>query len=220
LLADHPIGYWRLGDAAGNAADTSGRGNTGTYRSGVMQGVPGAIVGDPDTAAQFTGQTGAIVVGSGFNFPGTAAFSIEAWIKPTIIDGNFRHVFTKQHRDTPKEGYALLVQQDNGISFERFIDDNIAMAKVATMPPSASFTHVVATYDGALMRLYVNGQLAGQSVEGGRPAAAVLVEPALIGAAALDESIFFAGAIDEVAVYAAPLPAIRIQAHYQTGTAP
>jgi hypothetical protein len=91
VLADHLAGYWRLGDAAALALDASGNGITGSYGSGLTQGVPGASVNDADTAAEFSGQTGAISLGNVFNFTGTTAFSVEAWIRPSVVDDNFRH---------------------------------------------------------------------------------------------------------------------------------
>src|SRR5438105_10324062 len=51
VLADMPLGYWRLGDSAPilPAADASGNGYAGTYNGGVTVGQSGAINGDPDT---------------------------------------------------------------------------------------------------------------------------------------------------------------------------
>src|SRR5687767_7829365 len=55
VLADSPLGYWRLGESAGPlASDSSGNGLNGTY-SGPGLGAPGAIDGDSDTAATFDG---------------------------------------------------------------------------------------------------------------------------------------------------------------------
>jgi hypothetical protein len=217
VLADHPAGYWRLGDATTLALDASGNGITGSYGSGVTQGVPGAIVNDADTAAEFSGQTGAISLGNVFNFTGTTAFSVEAWIRPSVVDDKFRHVFTKQHRATPRQGYALLLHDAEGILFERFVDDDAISASVRVTPPTTSFTHIVCTYDGAVLRLYVNGEPANPVTEG--RAVPAINEPALIGAAGATDALF-AGSIDEVAVYPAVLSAARVQAHYMAGTVP
>ena len=56
VVADQPTYYWRLGDAVGSSVthDTVGM-DDGTSRSGVTFGQAGAIIGDPDTAARFTG---------------------------------------------------------------------------------------------------------------------------------------------------------------------
>jgi len=62
VLADGPIGYWRLGEAPGNAnaIDVSGKANNGTYSGGITLGQPGFHGGD--TAVLFDGATGRIVV--------------------------------------------------------------------------------------------------------------------------------------------------------------
>src|SRR5438874_13602683 len=54
VLADTPLGYWRLGesDASQPAKDASGNGYDGTYNGGVTVGQPGAINGDADTAVR------------------------------------------------------------------------------------------------------------------------------------------------------------------------
>ncbi len=217
VLADKPSGYWRLGDMTAVAVDASGHGATGSYGSGITQGVPGAIVGDADTAAEFSGQTGAISVGNSFQFIGTAAFSIEAWIRPSLFDDVYRHVFTTQHRVVSnRQGYALLLHRPEGIVFERFVNDGQVTIEAGMPLSAASFTHIVVTYDGATLRLYVNGQLATSKLEN-RPQPPV-DEPTLIGAASLAQG-FFAGAIDEVAVYPSALDDAHVRNHYLVGTA-
>src|SRR3954449_8950644 len=62
VLADGPIGYWRLGEAPGGAtaSDVSGNANNGAYSGGITLGQPGFHGGD--TAALFDGATGRIIV--------------------------------------------------------------------------------------------------------------------------------------------------------------
>src|SRR5438552_1667575 len=61
-LADHPSGFWRLGDPAGStsAADASGNGLVGAIDPGVTLGQPGALSGD--SAATFSGSGPAVTV--------------------------------------------------------------------------------------------------------------------------------------------------------------
>ncbi|MDP6633527.1 MAG: hypothetical protein QGG42_01345 [Phycisphaerae bacterium] len=49
-----PMYWWRLGDSGFAAVDEAER-EDGTYVNGVTRGVSGAILGDPDTAADFRG---------------------------------------------------------------------------------------------------------------------------------------------------------------------
>src|SRR5262245_3898854 len=92
VLALNPTGYWRLGEGVGatTAADATGHGNTGTYFSGVTLGQPGAIVGDPDTAAKFDGSGNAHV-----DLPTATALGLDnvsftavAWVNPAALGGD------------------------------------------------------------------------------------------------------------------------------------
>jgi Concanavalin A-like lectin/glucanases superfamily len=51
-----PVGWWRLGETTGSAADSSGNGHIGTYHNflSTQRGIAGAIAGDSDGAIQVT----------------------------------------------------------------------------------------------------------------------------------------------------------------------
>jgi len=56
VLNLNPVGYWRLGEAGGATADDLSTNDLdGTYNGSVTLGRPGALVGDSDTAAAFSG---------------------------------------------------------------------------------------------------------------------------------------------------------------------
>jgi hypothetical protein len=220
VLADQPVAYWRLDETGATAADASGHGATGIYSGRIARGVAGALAGDPDAAVAFDDSTtdGIISVGASFDFSGTAAFTVEAWIKPSIVDNASRHVFTKQFRSdlTTKRGFAVLVRIPEDLVFERFADGAGRFATIHIAFDS-EFHHVVATYDGAMMTLFVDGAIASQ-IPDDRPALAIS-NIATIGAT-IDQYNWFGGAIDEVAVYASALPPARVQAHFAAGSAP
>jgi hypothetical protein len=93
VLAKAPIGYWRLGEAAGpTAADASGLGNDGTYFGNPAFGQPGAITNDPDSAVGFTGPDSQDYVE--ILDPDSAAYSqptsgsgltVEVWMRPDVL---------------------------------------------------------------------------------------------------------------------------------------
>jgi hypothetical protein len=83
VLADNPLGYWRLGEATGPVAyDASPNYFDGAYTGGVTLAEPGALLTDTDTSALFDGATGYVNVGahSAFNQLSND-FTIEAWHK-------------------------------------------------------------------------------------------------------------------------------------------
>ena len=74
--------------------------------------------------------------------------------------------------------------------------------------------HIVATYNGSTMRLYVNGAEVGT----GRAKTGNMrnsAQPLRIGA--FSSADYWDGAIDEAAVYSTALPAATILAHYNAG---
>ena len=130
----------------------------------------------------------------------TNSLSLEAWIKPTSLpsSGVFRSVLTKA------ESYSL---QFNGPRLELTIIQSGTRRRLQA--PSGAIVaggtyHVVGTFDGATQRLYVNGaQVASAALTG---SASVTSTRCSIGSWD-GGSEFFAGTIDEPAVYNAVLSA-------------
>jgi hypothetical protein len=212
VLSDHPLGYWRLGDTGTVAVDETGA-HDGTYSGSCTQNVKGAIAGDPNTAVTFDGSTCKIAIPAAFSFAGTAAFSVELWAA-TSANTVFQMMFCDETRNAedPIDGYALLVtptSASGGFQLER----EIAMAgdKTPIDPVAGSgYQHVVATYDGSDLALYVNGILFGKTPD--TRSAAAITQDALIGQSMTGNP--FTGTLDEVAVYGTALSATRVAAHY------
>lgn len=88
ILADSPVGYWRLGDTVGSATARAEVGPN-LAAAGVVFGEASLLPGDADTAAFFTGDltngsalTYADVAGGFSNFAGNAPFTAEVWLDP------------------------------------------------------------------------------------------------------------------------------------------
>ena len=75
--------------------------------------------------------------------------------------------------------------------------------------------HVVATYDNATAKIYVDGTLRASTTSTVRMAANTL--PLMIGRGS-DGTRQYGGVLDEIAIYGTVLPAGRIQAHYAAAT--
>lgn len=218
VLADGPKGYFRLGEASGTtAADLAPAGAPGIYEGTLTLGVPGAIVGDPDTAVRFlnpTSVTSVVTLGDRFEFAGTLPFSVEAWVNAKASDGLYHHIFTREQRTTPKQGYAVLIDTIGTVVLERFIGSSGLFSVDGPLTPNG-FTHVVAVYDGSALRLFLNGAQVGGDVADTRSAPSFAI-PAYIGGASPAEDLFD-GVIDEVAVYDKALTAAQVKAHHDLG---
>jgi hypothetical protein len=149
-----------------------------------------------------------VLIGDYFDFSALAPFSLEAWVKSDgcVTDCS---IISKVTETGGFQGYELGVDAVSvGIALYGGAGDGLT----ASLP--GEFAHVVATFDGTIMRLYINGAFAGLE----------FVETSLtdhdgdffIGASS--NGWFFDGAIDEVAIYDHALAEDRVLAHYQAGT--
>jgi hypothetical protein len=217
VLRDEPLAYWRLGDATfPDAVDASGHGRVATYVGDVTLLQAGAVAADGDGAACFgisvAMQAGYVAMGDIFDFAetpeGQPPFSLEAWVKPagTSNDLQLPIVGTVDY-----SGYMLMQMDGDRPSIRRFLGTAVDGTDGTTALPFDAYTHLVATFDGQTLRLYVDGEVAGvKAVTFGLPE-----EPAEFYLAA-NERMYqaFTGCLDEVAVYGAALPEMRIAAHY------
>src|SRR5215467_394927 len=132
IMADGPVGYWRLAETtlSAHAFDTStAHLNNGTYSaSGIILGQPGFHGGD--TAALFHGTTGRIEVpNSASNNP--ARITMEAkvrWDGPTWAGPN-----PIQQRILEKESYAHTTQYGLSITSKRQVH-----VEIRTRNPTSS----------------------------------------------------------------------------------
>ena len=217
VMADNPVGYWRLGETAGTTAYDAMGSNDGAYLNGVTQGTPGAIFGDPDhdTAVRFTGssvdqQKVDVPYSSDLN---PASFSFEVW-------GKIRPGSTTGHQSpmTSRGGGTGYIFYAEGRNWEFWSgtggwDELNAPAESAVQ---GRWTHLVGTYDAATQekKLYVNGQLAGTKT--GVTLSQNTTFPLRFGAGATEGAgqFWFAGDVDEPAVYNYALDINQVVAHY------
>jgi Concanavalin A-like lectin/glucanases superfamily len=237
VLADGPVGYWRLGEPLGSAtaADASGNGNVGSASGGVTFGQPGLHGGD--TAALFDGATGRITVANSETL-NPAQITMEAMVRWDGATGFQQRILEKESFAGTTQ-YGLSVQPDGRIRVElrkRVPGPAQGMSADSTgvAAPGAE-THVAATYDGLAIAIYLNGALDSTTTVNASPVEIDTKWPHSPPddpevALALGDRIgiipaggaqrVFNGLIDEIALYAAPLSAERIRVHYEARRRP
>ena len=207
ILADAPAGYWRMGETSGTTmTDATTNGNDGTYAGGVKLGQPGALTGDKATAVAFDGAT------AGATVPGSPSLkvtniTVELWIKKTT-----------------ESGYGICVAKDYFELLNNSFTGRLELRLTATADPALvssatlalnTWYYVVATYDGTVASLYINGQL-----DSAHPAVATPVAtagPVSIGRRF--DGFFNNAVLEEVAIYPTALSAERVAAHWRVATA-
>lgn len=218
VMEDEPCGYWRLGeDTTPVAFDASSNGIDGTYL-GVTLGATGALAGDPDTAAVFDGMPGTKleIEGDMFRFVGTQPFSVELWVKPPALAGGYPTVIGKfDDLGAVMNGWWIYAKGGDTV----FLRDDGTTSTAAAGPPLALdvFTHLVATYDGTTMTLYLNGAITEQQASDLQ--IADHDRPLAVGGRFNDDAPF-AATIDEVAIYCKALEPIDVLEHYRAAGVP
>lgn len=211
ILADSPIAYYRLNEAPGatTAKDLSGNANNGTFSpTGITLGVPGR--GNGDTAALFN--HGRMVVSNNVTL-NPASITLEALLNWSGNNGFQQRVIEKSRYIGGEESqYGLSILPDGRIMVEIQIGAVGSSLISSSAINSGRLYHLAVTYDGSLMRIYLNGILDSKqapTLPGGLPANSTNLS---IGNQ-VDRDRPFNGIIDEIALYNKALSAEQIQAH-------
>jgi hypothetical protein len=227
VLASNPIAYYRLDEPAGVkvAHDSSGHGNDCSYSAGVVLGVPGAI--GSDTAVRIAAQgAGVVCPTSLFEFSGSAPFSVEGWYAPDAVGSGYQSAFSRMAA-SPRTGFYVYLhaQPTPGATFEIWgSGDAVCGASGAPFPcPGGDddggkicgqFAYLVATYDGATLSVYVDGELGASSTCSGIPSGGDVEFTMGNFSGLLCDDCAMLGALDDVAVYDRALPQAEIRDHY------
>ncbi len=214
VMADGPVGYWRLGDTGASAADESSM-TPGTFVGSCNRNQPAAIAGDSNLAAQFDGVSCCITLGNNFGFLNRAPYTVELWYRPADLS-LYESLIAKQTRlgNMPDDGYMLFNDQ-GGVYVERSIGAQNTRTMATSVVEGTTY-HFVGTYDGSELALYKDGALAVPRV-GDTALMPAVATPAVIGAASQMDQMFVAGILDEVAIYPRALSEAQVARHYDIG---
>jgi hypothetical protein len=212
--------YWRFGETSGTTAKDLVGGKDGTYTNGVTLNQSGAIAGDSDPAASFDGSNDFVGYGDNYGFAGTASFSAEAWVNQTLAHSGWSaRIFDKVNYGTNRDGWLVVNQAGDNLAFIRYSGSAQAGTSVGAaaglITAGNGWHHLVVTYDGTNMRLYVDGVLrAGPSSS--TYAMNAHTSPFAVGATSGGGNPF-PGLIDDVAIYNVALSAQQVEEHYRSG---
>jgi Protein of unknown function (DUF4038)/Concanavalin A-like lectin/glucanases superfamily/Putative collagen-binding domain of a collagenase/Fibronectin type III domain len=173
-------------------ADSSGKGNGGTVASAtwVHSGAFGS-------ALSFNGSTSVVTVPDSPSLHLKRAMTLEAWVKPSAVSGDWRDVVYKgddaYYLEATSHGDGLPA---GGGVFNGSRGDGQVFGPAEL--PTGAWTYLAVTYDGSTLRLYVDGEQVASTPQTGTIMTSS--DPLQIGG----DHIFgqyFGGLIDEVRVY-------------------
>jgi Concanavalin A-like lectin/glucanases superfamily len=192
--------------AGTSVGDTSGNAHTGT-----ITGTTWITSGWFGGALRFDGANDWIAVPDAAGLDLRTGMTLEAWVYPTALSG-WRTVVLKERAGGLV--YALYAHADVPwpAAYVRVGGEDVGVEGVSPLRLNA-WTHLATTYDGAILRLYVNGMEVGSQPGGGN--IQVSTGRLRVGGNAVWGE-WFAGRIDEVRIYNRALNPAEIQANMAT----
>jgi hypothetical protein len=181
--------------------DKSGNGNTG-----VITGATWTSSGRFGSALSFNGTSSWVTVTDSAVLDLKQSVTLEAWVYPKSSTGWQAAVIKEQ---TGGLSYALYGNSDPGTPVGTIHTTNDVNLYGGSGLPLNTWSHLAVTYNGSVLKLYVNGTLVNsQSVSGQMPVSTNVLR--IGGDSVWGE--YFNGLIDEVRVYNRALSAAQIAA--------
>jgi hypothetical protein len=207
------IAAYAFNEGSGTAVtDSSGNNNTGT-----ISGATWTTVGKFGSALVFNGTSAVVTIADTPALRLTTAMTLEAWVNPSTVTSAWRDVIYKGD-----DRYFLEATSDHnkvpGGGGTVGVADVVTYGTAAV--PVNTWTHLALTYDGATLRLYVNGVQVSSLAQTGNIARST--NPLQVGGDSIYGQ-YFQGTIDEVRVYNRALSQAEIQTDMNTpvsGTPP
>jgi hypothetical protein len=220
VFGDHPNSYWRLGEPSGATVQDWAGVTNATAATGVLRGVSGAIPGDTNKASTFNGSSSGFAAQTARQVA-PDLFSVEAWFKTGTSRGGKIIGFGDASAGESEVYDRHVYMSDNGrVTF----GVHPGTSRTLTSPTAYNnnqWHHVVATLGSAGMALWLDGTLVGSRADtkSGSPYSGVwrIGGDRLKSWVGAPASNYFAGNIDDAAVYPTALTSAQVVRHYDVG---
>jgi len=195
-----PVSSYGFDEGSGTTvADSSGNGNAGSIGAATW-----TSSGKFGGALNFNGTSARVTIPDAPSLRLSTGMTLEAWVYPTAVTSAWRDVVYKGD-----DNYFLMATsapsgrpagggQFSGAGAEVYGNSNL---------PANTWSHVAVTYDGATLRLFLNGTEVANVVRTGNLASST--NPLQVGGDAIYGQ-YFTGRIDEVRVYNIALSAAQV----------
>lgn len=206
------MGWWPMNEGSGQTVkDWSGKGNHGTL--GIT---PDVDYADPawvsgvwaGSALRFSGDDLVRIPDSSSLEP--SKLTLAAWVRGDASPGMARYIVAKGGLGCDRASYGLYTGVDGGVAF--YIGDSTTYYRSAEAPASiwdGKWHHVAGTFDGARVKLFVDGQAVGAPTPANTTIDYSLAQDGgAFGSypGACDQSLTLTGDIDGVQLWSEALP--------------
>jgi hypothetical protein len=251
VLSHNPLAYWRFDESASSPAinKVANSGSLGSIAdgyivAGVGKGQPGKVgnairLSNPSLDAGVCNTKVDVTYNPGLN--PAPPFSVEFWANPNLIGADATGLCALSSFNPNwfgggnRSGYLFYLSNVGKWQFRLGTTSGYAGICTATNGTATvgNWQHIVATYDGAVARLYIDGTLAAavnanvanwtRNTQmalrmGGTPLTGNASDGPLIAASGISGNRGFEGWLDEVAVYTNLLSASTVKAHFDAAT--
>lgn len=191
------------------AVDASGNGN-----HGVISGPTRVTKGRFDKALAFDGVNDWVTVNDAPSLDLSTGMTLGTWVYPTVDMTEWRVPLMKEQPNGAVYYVAANTDQNQPATAVTIGGEQILYG--GPWLPANSWTHLAATYNGTVQRLYVNGQQVAEQAQTGviKVSSGVL----RIGGNSIWGE-YFPGRIDEIRIYNQALTAAQIQADMNAAVA-
>ena len=191
--------------------DSSGNGNNGT-----ISGATWTTAGKFGSALVFNGKSSRVNVNDSASLHLNSGMTLEAWVSASSVPTFWQDVIYKENDIYFLEAGSGVTNHPPAVGASFLANGDQFLAGTSALKAN-SWTHLAATYDGATLRLYVNGvQVASQAIADSLTSS---TQPLQIGGDAAFGQ-YFKGTIDEVRIYNRALAAAEIQTDMTTQIVP
>nr|HMR08442.1 LamG domain-containing protein [Polyangiaceae bacterium] len=174
-----------------------------------------SVSGRVGTALKFADKTDHVRIPNSVALNPTPALTVDVWVQPTGVlsgaDTTQSPFFDKQQSSA---GYGLFSGASQGL---RAVIGNVTAKQTGTTFAAASWHHIVGSWDGANVRLYLDGALANTAAK--TTALSPYSGEARVGGDGSPISGSFLGAVDELVVYDIALSDAQVTELFNLGTA-
>jgi len=188
---------------------------TGNGRTGAVSNATYTSSGKINGAYSFDGSGDDILWGSNTDF-GYNKGSISLWVNTSETGVTVQYIIQRRNGSTGDRTFHIILLSDNQLVFQlRNTSDTIVGDVRSTFNLSTStWYHVVATWDGSDVYLYINNNEEDTDSQTGTPSATNL--DTYIGSrGGLD--LYFEGTLDEISIWSRALTSTEVSTLYNSG---